>query len=674
VNLTIITVVLCVLVVAAVVVLLVMRAKGTKFKFDIGGQAPTASGGNDSSTESHFKGRLNGLSAVAGGIVAVLAGRLWFMQLMDTDEYSTAAESNRTRTLTTAAPRGRILDRNGEELVTNRPSLTVVADAEVANDDRELQLLANLLGMPKMAVKRNIQDASEGVQSQRVVAVDVSRMTVAYIEEHPDLFENVSIQERTQRHYPNGTLAAHVLGYTGTVTTDQLNSESDDASSIDYQSGDITGQAGIEYQYESVLQGVRGEQTVYVDANGDVTGYSTTVPATAGSDVVLTIDAKIQKAAEEGLAHAIQASIAKGNKDCDAGAVVVLDCTNGDVLAMASAPQFDPGIFIGGISNDDWESLSDEASHYPLMNRGVSGTYASASTIKPIGTLAALNYGIADASSNWDCTGYWTGFGEAYGQYCWDHDGHGWIDLRNGIVYSCDTVFYEIGKNFYQSDNPEGLQETYTKWGLGQTTSVDLPGESIGRVPTADWKWEYFSSYPDSDRQWQGGDTTNLAIGQGDMLVTPLQMACIYAGIANNGTIYKPHLLKQINNREGEGSVIDYKPEVLRQVDEKSSYMDLIHDALQGVIYEEDASVTAHFTNLPVTVAGKTGSGEKAGQAATGWFCAYAPADDPKYVVAAVVEQGGFGASSAMYAVRDTLGGIYDSPDDSSAVSNTEAR
>lgn len=671
---TVVLIICAVIVVVAVVaVVLVVHAHGGRFTVDIGGQTPRAAGGNDTSPETGFKTRLRGLGLFSGGVVAVLLARVWSMQLMSNDEYTSQAERNRTRTITTAAPRGRILDRNGEELVTNRPSLTVVAQADVADDERELQLLGNLLGMPRMAVKRNIQDTTEGAQSSRTVAVDVSRRIVAYLEEHPDLFPGVTVEQRTQRHYPHGKLAAHVLGYTGTVTADQLEASKDSEDGIVYESGDITGQAGVEYQYESVLQGVRGEQQVFVDADGDVTGYSTSVPAEPGSDVVLTIDAKIQKAAEDGLQHAISKAKALNNK-ATAGCVVVLDCTNGEVLAMASYPEFDPSIFVGGISNADWEALSSEASGYPLMDRAVSGTYASASTIKPLSALAALNNGIADASTTYDCTGFWTGFGSAYGQYCWDHDGHGIIDLRNGIVYSCDTVFYEIGKAFFESDNKEGLQDTYSRWGLGKKTGVDLPGEAEGRVPTADWKWNYFSSYPEEDRTWRGGDTTNLAIGQGDILVTPLQMACIYMAIANDGVMWRPHVLKSVTSKEGSGTVADYKVEKINEVEEKDEYMALIHDALQGVIYEEDEAVTSHFTSLPVKVAGKTGTGEKAGKDPTAWFCAYAPADDPKYVVCAMLEEGGFGSTSTMYAVRDTFGGIYDVPDQSTADSSSSAR
>ena len=671
---TLTIVIIAIIALAAIVaVLVVVSAKNGRFKVDIGGQTPRAAGGSDTSSETGFKGRIAGLGLAAGGVLAVLAGRIWAMQLMSGDEYVKQAENNRTRTVTTSAPRGRILDRNGNELVTNRPSLTVVAQADVADEEREIVLLGDLLGMPAMAVKRKIQDTTEGAQSARTVAVDVPRRVVAYLEAHPDLFPGVTVQQRTQRYYPYGTVAAHVLGYTGTVSPDQLEATNEDEGTIQYESGDITGQAGVEYQYESVLQGIRGEQQVFVDANGDVTGYATSVPATAGSDVELTIDINIQKAAEEGLLHAIDKAHALNNK-ATAGSVVVLDATNGDVLAMASYPEFDPSIFVGGISNDDWQALSDEASGYPLMDRAVTGTYASASTIKPLSALAALNAGLATEGSTYNCTGFWTGFGEAYGQYCWDHNGHGIMDVRNGIVFSCDTVFYEIGKAFFESDDKEGLQKTYSRWGLGEGTGIDLPGEAVGRVPTAQWKQDHFKDYSADDRAWRGGDTTNLAIGQGDILVTPLQMACVYMGIANGGTMWTPHVLKSVGSKEGSGTLVDYQPSKLREVEEDAEYLAYVQSALEGVIYEEDPAVTAHFTNLPVKVAGKTGTGEKAGKDPTAWFCAYAPADDPKYVVCAVIEEGGFGSTSAMYAVRDTLGAIYNSPDDATVTSSASVR
>ncbi|WP_293816620.1 penicillin-binding protein 2 [uncultured Parolsenella sp.] len=648
----------------AVAAVLVLSRGGARFRLDIGGQAPRAAGGNDTSAENTFKGRLRGLGVFSGSIIGILLARLLSMQLVSGNEYSQQADFNRTRTVTSVAPRGRIFDRNGVELVGNRPSLTVTAHNDVASDDVELQLLANLLGMPKVAAKRKVTDSSQGAQSARTVSVDVTRATVAFIQEHADTFPNVLIEQRTQRAYPQGEVACHLLGYTGTVTQDQIRASQQSGSGLTYESGDTTGQAGVEYQYEEVLQGVRGEQTVYVDANGNVTDYSTSVPPEAGSDVELTIDLTLQKAAEQALADGITRA-KRANPTCNSGAAVVIDVTNGEVLAMASAPSFRPELFVGGISQDDWDALSSDDAGNPLMNRVVSGQFVAASTIKPLTTFAALDHGIANVDSGFVCSGWWTGFGQAYGKWCWKHDGHGGIDLRNGITYSCDVVFYEIAKGFYNSSTQDGMQETFRNWGLGSTTGVDLPGEAAGRVPDAEWKWNYFSNYSDADRQWQGGDYTNIAIGQGDILVTPLQMCSVYMGIANRGTVWTPHVLRGVLGRGDNGSMLEYQPKTHVTPTEDPSYMDLVHSGLEGVIYEESASMTAHFTNMTTRVAGKTGTGEHGNTTPTAWFCAFAPADDPKYAISAVIDKGGYGSTSAMYVVRDILGAIFNEPDTS---------
>lgn len=665
----VIIIVLAVILVALIAIFLLFGRGGSRFTFDIGGAAPTAAGGSDMSTETGFKTRLFGLDVFAGSIIAVLLGKLWTMQLVSSDEYSAQAESNRTRTISVDAPRGRILDRNGVELVNNRASLTVAAKSDVVQDEVEMQLLGNLIGMPKMAVKRKIENSSGGAQSLRTVAVDVSRRVVAYIGEHPYVFEGVSVEQKTQRHYPQGNLAAHVLGYVGTVSSEQLDAskKSDSEAAISYSSGDIVGQAGVEYQYESVLQGVKGEQTVYVDASGAVLSYSGSVEARSGSDIVLTLDSKIQSAAEESLQSWIKKRHESGAPDCYGGAAIAMDVTNGEVLAMASAPTFSPSVFVGGVSSDDWNQLSSESAHNPLLNRAVSGQYPSASTIKPLSTFAALDYGIANTGSTYNCTGYWTGFGSGFGQYCWQRSGHGLMTLQTGITFSCDVVFYEIGKGFFYSDTPNGLQDTFRKWGLGSKSGIDLPAEASGRVPDADWKWNYFTSSDDTARSWQGGDNTNLVIGQGDILVTPLQMLCAYAGIATGGTIWRPHVLKGVKAAVGDGSSVDYKTEVARTADEDSSYMDLVHRGLVGVVYEESESQAVHFTNMSVKVAGKTGSAQTSTEQPTGWFIAYAPADDPKYVVGCVMESSGFGSEGALYVVRDILGALYDQPDTAAA-------
>lgn len=671
-DLSLLIVIVCaVIAVVFIALFLVFGRSEAAYTFDIGGGAPRASGGRDESAETTYSSRLVGFAAVIGAIFAALLARLWSMQLVSSDEYTKEAESNRTRTVTTAAPRGRILDRNGAEIVSNRSSLTVVADADVADDEVEMQLLANLIGMPRQAVYRKVIDSSEGAQSVRTVATDVSRRVVAYLGEHPAAFSGVSVQQRSQRSYPQGTLAAHVVGYTGTVTAEQLEASGSDDSSVQYKSGDVVGQAGVEAMYESILQGIRGEQTVYVDSNGKILQSSTKIDPQSGSDVVLTIDSGIQKAAEDSLEKVLTELRQKG-KNPAGGSVVCLDCTNGEVLAMASAPTFSPSIFVGGIANSDWEGLTNEASNYPLLNRAISGQYPSASTIKPFTSFAALDNGIATPQSGYVCNGWWTGLGEAYGMWCHNHDGHGGLNLQQGITFSCDVVFYEIGKDFSNSSNKDGMQQKFRQYGFGSATGIDLPSEAVGRVPDAAWKWDYFSSLPDADREWHPGDYCNIAIGQGDILVTCLQIAHAYSSIANRGPVFKPHVLKCVKSNIGNGSVIDYKVSQTDDISEEDDYRDLVERGLEGVIYEESESQAAHWTNLNVKVAGKTGTGE---QTSVGrnicWMVAYAPADDPKYVVAANVDGGDWGSTTAMLVARDVLGQIYGQPDIATTVSDT---
>ena len=648
-SFTVIIIIVCVAVAAALVaVFLVFGRSEANFTFDIGGNGPKASGGSDSSAETTTQGRLVGQAAVSGGIIAVLLAKLWSMQLLSSDQYTQQAESNRTRTVSVPAPRGRILDRNGKEIVGNRSSLTVLAEADVADDDIELRLIGNLIGMPALAVKRKVQDSSAGAQSLRSVAVDVSRRVVAFLGEHPTVFPGVSVDQRTQRSYPYGSLAAHVVGYTGTVTSDQLNStDSSDEGAVHYSSGDTVGQSGVELQYESVLQGVAGEQTVYVDVHGNVLDYSSSVPA------------------EESIVKVVEYQQKAGYSATGACAVAI-DCTNGEVIAMASYPTYNPSIFVGGISTSDWESLQSEGANYPLMNRAIAGQYPSGSIIKALTTLAALSYGIATASSSWYCTGWWTGFGDAYPMKCWWTSGHGEMNLVTGITYSCDVVFYEIGKGFfYDKDHPEGMQETFKKFGLGSLTGIDLPSEAQGRVPDAEWKWNYWSSATDEQRTWQGGDNANLSIGQGDLLVTCMQMVDAYAGIANRGPIYKPHVLKSVKSATGSGTVIDYNPEVIITADEESDYLDIVDQGLSGVVYQESVTQAAHWNNLDVAVRGKTGTAEQTSVGEpVGWFMAFVPAENPKYAVGANVDKVLSGASSAMYIVRDIIGAIYGQPDD----------
>lgn len=676
-NFVVILIVLLTVLICALMAAFLLKVKSSRrFTLDIGGGTPRASGGSENSPSSHFKSRINATGIFAGTVIGALFMRLWNMQVISSSSYTEQAEKNRTRSISTHAARGRILDRNGAVLVGNRPSLVVLAEQSVLEDEAELHILAALIGIPKAVLRLKIEDSSQGLQRGRVIAVDVSRRVVSFINAHPSLFDGVSIEARSQRSYPLGSLAGQVLGYTGVITSEQLKASQDnqDEGKITYEPGDVVGQSGIEASYENVLQGIKGEQVVFVDADGNIVNHSSSVEAQSGSDVVLTLDADIQKAAEDSLSSTIKRLQEHGKPDCFGGCAIAMDVTNGEIIAMASAPSFSPNVFVGGISSDDWDMLSSKSSHNPLLNRGIGGQYPSASTIKPLSALAALNEGIATPQSSYMCTGYWTGFGAAFGQYCWLHTGHGPMTLQTGITHSCDVVFYEVGKGFFYSSNKDGLQQMFKKWGLGSKSQIDLPGELQGRIPDETWKREYFASYPDDAKAWQGGDNTNLAIGQGDLLVTPLQMLCVYAGIANRGSIPQPHLMKSIKSTSNSGSIIDYKCSTRISVDEKDEYMDLIQRGLYGVIYEESQAQASHFTNMKEKVAGKTGTAETSHETPTGWFIAYAPYDKPRYVVASVLENSGFGSDGAMYVVRDILGALYHEPDTSTMVDTTGAR
>lgn len=676
-NFVVILIVLLTVLICALMAAFLLKVKSSRrFTLDIGGGTPRASGGSENSPSSHFKSRINATGIFAGTVIGALFMRLWNMQVISSSSYTEQAEKNRTRSISTHAARGRILDRNGAVLVGNRPSLVVLAEQSVLEDEAELHILAALIGIPKAVLRLKIEDSSQGLQRGRVIAVDVSRRVASFINAHPSLFDGVSIEARSQRSYPLGSLAGQVLGYTGVITSEQLKASQDnqDEGKITYEPGDVVGQSGIEASYENVLQGIKGEQVVFVDADGNIVNHSSSVEAQSGSDVVLTLDADIQKAAEDSLSSTIKRLQEHGKPDCFGGCAIAMDVTNGEIIAMASAPSFSPNVFVGGISSDDWDMLSSKSSHNPLLNRGIGGQYPSASTIKPLSALAALNEGIATPQSSYMCTGYWTGFGAAFGQYCWLHTGHGPMTLQTGITHSCDVVFYEVGKGFFYSSNKDGLQQMFKKWGLGSKSQIDLPGELQGRIPDEAWKREYFASYPDDAKAWQGGDNTNLAIGQGDLLVTPLQMLCVYAGIANRGSIPQPHLMKSIKSTSNSGSIIDYKCSTRISVDEKDEYMDLIQRGLYGVIYEESQAQASHFTNMKEKVAGKTGTAETSHETPTGWFIAYAPYDKPRYVVASVLENSGFGSDGAMYVVRDILGALYHEPDTSTMVDTTGAR
>jgi penicillin-binding protein 2 len=582
-------------------------------------------------------------------VLSVLLVRLWTMQVISGSEYAAQAESNRVREVTTVAPRGRILDRHGKVLVGNRPTLAVVAPAAVASDTALLSRLSALLDVPAADIKERVGTRKEAALALRVVAVDVPMDVVAYLTEHESQFPGVEVQTRAVREYPDGALAAHVLGYTGEISENEMASPEFAA----YDPTDVVGKAGAERAFESVLQGDRGVRTLEVDASGRprrVIGETAPEP---GRDVVLTIDAKVQKVAESALAQAMQDAHRAGYYKAKSGAAVALDLRSGEVLAMASAPTYDPTVFLGGVSTGEWRSLTSTESEYPLTNRAIMAQYPAASTFKAFTGLAGLQRGITRQWTTYQCRGRWTGMGRQWAKWCWNHAGHGTESFMAGIRDSCDTVFYEIGYAFYKRHD-ESLQKFVRGFGFGAQTGIDLPGETDGRVPDAKWKRNYNEDYPEY-RRWLPGDTVNMAIGQGDLLVTPLQIAATYGGIANGGEVMKPHVLKKVLDSGGK-PVLQAEPQVAFRPDVSDANLGIMRTALRSVITQGTAR--AVFRGMVTPVAGKTGTAQVAGKDDYAWFVGYAPADHPKYVVAVVVEQGGHGGSVAGPAARQILSAL----------------
>lgn len=602
--------------------------------------APTAENPADG-----LKPRFTSVGVLGAAIFGALTVRLWGLQVLSGGSYAREADENMYSDVATPAPRGIIYDADGMPLVTNRSSLTVLADPDVADDRDVLVRLSAVLGLPYNVVRQRIQDASSGAQSQRVVSTDSRLRDVAFISEHAEAFPGVTIQTRTVREYPYGALASQTLGYTGSVDQQRLETMSEGR---EVELGDDVGQTGVELAYDDLLAGDHGVRRVIADAHGNVVEVVSETQPTRGSDVYLCIKGPVQYVCDRELASTIAPNGVIGEGSGTGGAVVIMDVRDGGIVAMASYPTFDPSLFVGGITQDVWDVYSSEGSYNPMLNRAISGQYPAASTYKAFTSLAALENGICDENSTWACTGAWDGWNTGQPQHCWERSGHGTLDLRGGIVNSCDTVFYSIAKDFYDKGqtgeiSSTAMQDYIARFRIDQPTGIDISGESTGRIPTPQWKAEYFRNRPE-EAQWLGGDMTNMSIGQGYVLITPIELAVAYGALAT-GNIMRPHLLKEVRNVAGEVSV-SFQPEVVATPEIDADDLELVRDALNGVTVE-NASIAREFSSRgvdPATICCKTGTAEVAGQNEYAWFACYGPKEDPRYVVTCVVEQGGGGS------------------------------
>lgn len=593
-----------------------------------------------------LRGRFVAVGVFAAAVFGSLTAKLWSMQVMQQEDFSRKARENLYTTVYKPAPRGQIYEFGDTVLVKNRSSFTVLAEAETADNRDAVTRLSALLGIPAPVVRQRIQNASSGAQNSRVVASDVSLRNMAFITEHPDAFPGVSCEMRTSREYPYGTLAAHVLGYTGTVSEEVLKNV---PAGRDIQSGDIVGKNGVEEAFDAVLSGDHGTRTMLTDASGNVLEVLSETDPTRGNDVYLTIKGAVQRVADETCANYIVGGVGT------AATIVCLDARDGGVVALANYPTYSPESFIGGISADIWEEFNTEESHYPLMNRAIAGTYPAASTFKAFTAMAGLEHGVIDEKSESECTGMWTGFGEDFPQGCWVWPGgaHGKQDVVDAIANSCDVFFYDVGKAFYDHTDQLGqtaMQDYVSQFGFGRQMGIDLYGEASGRIPTPEWKSEYFKDAPE-EAAWQGGDFTNMVIGQGYVLTTPLQIAAGYCGIAT-GKVYKPHVLREVRNSLGQ-TVVKFEPEVLYEPEMNEKNIKLVRKGLREVMTVNNYDRFVY--GVGYEVAGKTGTAEVFGKQDYSLFACYAPYDNPKYVVVCICEEGPTTITSAIPMATEVL-------------------
>ncbi|MDQ2798078.1 MAG: penicillin-binding protein 2 [Armatimonadota bacterium] len=572
-----------------------------------------------------------GFGFVIIALFLALAARLWYLQIAHGDDFREAAAANQHRRIPMRAPRGTILDRHGVLLAANRPRLAIYATPDVAKNAVVLSRLAALLQVTPDEIGQTITEAEQNPYDPVRIALDVPMPVVTQIEENKPFLPGVSTQPEPVRWYPRGSLAAHLIGTMGRINDAEWKAHK--AQGDTYFSDDFLGKTGVEAAYEPYLRGKTGGTDVQIDAHGRTVSAQDTQDAAPGGTVHLTIDAPTQAAAERVL-----------KEHNFIGAAVALDPRTGAVLAMASAPTFDPNQFATGITSKNWDPLAQNPSH-PLINRGMSAMYPPGSTFKPVVAAAGWQTGAITPSSGVYCTGSYHLGRARFG--CWET--HGAVDFTKAIAESCDVFFYVYG----QKIGPDRMSYYSKQFGLAEKTGIDLAGEKIGAIPSPSWKAKHFRKYGPAFDQWYGGDTLHMAIGQGDVLTTPLQMARVAATLANGGNVLKPYVVSEVTNGEANNILYHSRPTVVRHIPVSAANLERVRRAMRVTV----TNGTGKVVNFPsVTVAAKTGSAQTHGSAKThGLFICFAPYDHPTIAIAAIVEHGGHGGDTAGKVCRAML-------------------
>src|SRR4051812_44141961 len=587
------------------------------------------------------------LTAVIVAAVAMVVLRLWSLQVLNGAHYRALARDHGILDVRVSPPRGEITDRNGKVLVDNRTVMSLELrpsdlPSNAVERRAELHRLGALLGLSQGAIRRRVRETPQYAGYPVVLRQGLDRQLLFYLLENKDRFPGVSIDRTYVRQYKDGDLAAHLLGIVGQVSPKQLKLSRYRGA----RPGDVVGQSGVEYSYDRFLRGTAGSRRIQVDALGRPRGQLGSRPAQAGDSLHLTLDAGLQEVGESALRD-------KGLP----GAFVAMNVHTGAILAMGSYPTYDPSFYTRPHTRAEYESFGNRPGD-PLVDRADQGGYPTGSAFKPITATAALEDHLISPSTIFNDTGSL----DIGGITLHNAGGaaNGPVDMSTAIKVSSDVYFYNLGLHAQASGNGGQIQDWAFKYGLGRKPAIDVPDATSGLIPTPAWRNRVYRSHsnPFIDRAWTQGDNVNLAVGQGDVLVTPLQLARAYAALANGGSLVRPHVGGKVVDVHG-NVVHRIRPPPQRHLSISPETRSVILGGMHRAADEAGGTSYPVMGSFPIPVAGKTGTAQRDGQQDQSWYGVIAPYGNPQIVVTATVERGGFGVESAAPIARAILGRYF---------------
>jgi penicillin-binding protein 2 len=587
--------------------------------------------------------RIAVLAALVVAAVAVVLLRLWSLQVLSGEHYRALAQDHGVLDVRVHPPRGDILDRTGKVLVDNRTVMSLeLRPSDLPSSPRErhteLRRLGSLLGLSQRAIRQKVRETPQYAGYPVVLRQGLDRQLLFFLLENKESFPGVSVERTYVRQYKDGSLAAHILGLVGQISPHQLTRP----GYRNLKPGDIIGQAGVEYTYDKYLRGAAGSERVQVDALGRPRQQLGSRPAQAGDNLRLTLDSGLQEVGEAALR-------AKGLP----GAFVAMNVHTGAIVGMGSYPTYDPSFYTQPHTKAQYDAFGNQPGD-PLVDRADQGGYPTGSAFKPITATAALEDHLISPSTIFDDTGSL----DIGGITLHNAGGaaNGPVDMSTALKVSSDVYFYNLGLHAQASGNGGQIQDWAFKYGLGRKPGIDVPDATSGLIPTPAWRNRVYRSHsnPFIDRTWTQGDNVNLAVGQGDVQVTPLQLARAYAALANGGTLVSPHVGGRIVNVQGK-TVKVIKPPPARHLQISNETRNVILGGMHRAADEAGGTSYAVMGSFPIPVAGKTGTAQRTGQQDQSWYGVIAPYNNPQIVVTVTVERGGFGVESAAPIARDIL-------------------